>query len=88
MKVRITKAPKVKKYQALTTPGQVGPPIPGDMGDVRNIMDSYRRVRTNEGLLSEGRRDIYNDLYPGDLAKQARQETANESLKRGMGYNS
>jgi hypothetical protein len=51
MKVRITKAPKVKKYQALFTPGQVEEDpfyVPNSMDGQRNYVNAPINLQTNQ----------------------------------------
>lgn len=50
MKVKITKAPKVKKYQAMTTPGQIEDPfyIPNSFEGQQNSVNAPINLQTNQ----------------------------------------
>ena len=96
MKVRITKAPKLKKYQALTTPGQTESP-----DAFRRWMEARERVENDGRLTSEfdnsgggfiwNREDATNSKMIGSpspefgrlFARRVDEEMETESLKKG-----
>jgi hypothetical protein len=64
MKVRITKAPKVKKYQALTTPAQTGSMLDDPFGNAVQGLDQGNPAFQGAANFPSAVGTIYNDQVP------------------------